>query len=254
MNKAGDGSNPRGCEDASMDYNGSSYWVDRKQTADLGAQPDRKTSDHGLSIRGASTEENKKVRVGYGLPCAHCKAYYAADLAACPYCGSADRVTASATPSVNVSAAVNEPLPLHAATGEILPGGDEDELDPAQIENRERVLREYQNQVFAANPGLVTNPQTQCTLDKNHQTTPAAPAVVCKDCYNEVAIQCEQLEAALCMDAREAAQIIYEAVWADPSPTDPSRTYQNAASAVLNEIRRRAGLAMPIATVAPYTH
>ena len=111
-----------------MDTNGSSYWVDRKQVADFGAQPDQKTlSEHGFSFRGAPAEDSKKVRVGYGLPCAHCRAYYAADLAACPYCGSADRVTASATPRVNVSAAVNEPLPLHAATGEILPGGDEDE-------------------------------------------------------------------------------------------------------------------------------
>jgi len=237
-----------------MDSNGSSYWVDRTQVADFGAQQEqRMPSERAFSYR--AQDDSKKVRrVGYGLPCAHCRAYYAADLTACPYCGSADRVTASATPSVNVSAMVNEPLPLHAATGEILPGGDEDELDPAQIENRERVLREYQNQVFAADPSLAINTQTQCTLDKNHQSTPAAPAVVCKDCYNEVAIQCEQLEAALCIEVREAAQIIYEAVWSDPSPSDPSRTYQNAALALLNEIRRRAGVTMPIATVAPYTH
>lgn len=238
-----------------MDYNGSSYWVNRKP-ADIGAQPDQKTlSEHGFPLRGGAAEDSQKVRrVGYGLPCAHCRAYYAADLAACPYCGSADRVTASATPSVNVSAAVHEPLPLHAATGEILPGGDEDELDPAQIENRERVLREYQNQVFAANPSMATYSQAQCTLDRNHQSTPAAPAVVCKDCYNDVAIHCEQLEAALCIEIREAAQIIYEAVWADPSPSDPSRTYQNAALALLNEMRRRAGVALPIAAAAPYTH
>ena len=47
-------------------------------------------------------------------------------------------------------------------------------------------------------------------------------------------------EAALLMDLREAAQVIYEAVWADPSPREPSRTYENAAQALLNELRHRA--------------
>ena len=49
-------------------------------------------------------------------------------------------------------------------------------------------------------------------------------------------------EAALLMDLREAAQVIYEAVWADPSPADPSRTYKNAAQALLNELHHRAGM------------
>jgi hypothetical protein len=42
------------------------------------------------------------------------------------------------------------------------------------------------------------------------------------------------------MDAKEAAQIIYDAVWADPS--DPSKTYENAANALLAEIRKRGGM------------
>ena len=41
--------------------------------------------------------------------------------------------------------------------------------------------------------------------------------------------------------AREIpAQIIYEAVWADPS--DPTKTYTNAASALLSELRKRSGV------------
>ena len=32
--------------------------------------------------------------VGYGLPCAQCRAYYEADLAACPICGCGERVPA----------------------------------------------------------------------------------------------------------------------------------------------------------------
>jgi hypothetical protein len=32
----------------------------------------------------------------YGLPCAHCRAYYAADLEACPICGYTERVSLAA--------------------------------------------------------------------------------------------------------------------------------------------------------------
>jgi len=42
------------------------------------------------------------------------------------------------------------------------------------------------------------------------------------------------------IDAKEAAHLVYEAVWSDPS--DPSKTYINAAQALLNELRRRAGI------------
>jgi len=47
-------------------------------------------------------------------------------------------------------------------------------------------------------------------------------------------------EAALHIDLKEAAQIIYDAVWADPS--DPSKTYTNAASALISELRKRSGV------------
>ena len=60
------------------------------------------------------------------------------------------------------------------------------------------------------------------------------------------------MEAAMHIDVREAAQIIYDAVWADPS--DPAKTYQNAASALLTEIRKRAGMDIVLTTLQPYTH
>jgi hypothetical protein len=47
-------------------------------------------------------------------------------------------------------------------------------------------------------------------------------------------------EGALHIDVKEAAQIIYDAVWADPS--DPSKTYTNAAGALLGELRKRSGV------------
>ena len=33
--------------------------------------------------------------VGYGLPCAKCRAYYTADLTVCPICGCSERVPAN---------------------------------------------------------------------------------------------------------------------------------------------------------------
>ena len=48
------------------------------------------------------------------------------------------------------------------------------------------------------------------------------------------------METALHMEAKEAAKIVYEAVWADTS--DPDKTYYNAAVALLGELRKRAGM------------
>jgi len=62
--------------------------------------------------------------IGYGLPCAHCKTYYAADLQACPVCKARQRVSAA------------EPLTT-VAPAEQLP-------DPKQLEEeRERFLQEF---------------------------------------------------------------------------------------------------------------
>jgi hypothetical protein len=60
------------------------------------------------------------------------------------------------------------------------------------------------------------------------------------------------LEAALHMDLKEAAQVIYDAVWADTS--DSTRTYQNAARALLGELRKRAGLSLVLGRMQPLAH
>ena len=60
------------------------------------------------------------------------------------------------------------------------------------------------------------------------------------------------LEAALRIELKEAAQIVYDAVWADPS--DPGQTYQNAASALMNELRKRAGITTVLGPFQPLTH
>ena len=41
-------------------------------------------------------------------------------------------------------------------------------------------------------------------------------------------------------ELKEAAQIVYDAVWSDPS--DPRKTYQNAAQALLSELCERSGI------------
>ena len=59
-----------------------------------------------------------------------------------------------------------------------------------------------------------------------------AGADICKACYDRLQERVDCIEAALHIDLKEAAQIIYDAVWADPS--DPNKTYQNAANAMLS--------------------
>jgi hypothetical protein len=51
---------------------------------------------------------------------------------------------------------------------------------------------------------------------------------------------------------KEAAQFIYDAVWSDPS--DPSKTYQNAAQALLSELRKRAGISVVLGPLKPLQH
>lgn len=211
----------------------------------------RRTEQRGIS---GEQEEGTRRRVGYGLPCANCRTYYAADLTACPYCGCPDRIAPSAAPTPatelkqeleNLRAEIEQAL-----GGEPLVAARPNAHTP---EERDRFLKEYKSQLYASHTQI--NPATafRCTIERNHRQSYEA-AAVCKTCYNQAAERMEQLEAALCIDVREVAQLIYEAVWSDPSPSDPSRTYQNAAQAVLGELRRRAGMSMMFGAVPPYTH
>jgi hypothetical protein len=158
---------------------------------------------------------------GYGLPCAKCKTYYTADLAVCPVCKSPQRV--SPREAVATVAPV-EKLP-----------------DPEQLEQeRERFLRDFNAQVVAAPlPAESPTPALHCNRHENHPNSPE-PANICQACYDQLQERVDVLEAAMHMDLREAAQIVYDAVWGDPS--DPSKTYQNAAQALLIELRRRSAI------------
>ncbi|MBV8894338.1 MAG: hypothetical protein JO266_20580 [Acidobacteria bacterium] len=199
----------------------------RKGTADQL----RKVNADYPSTSLAGKVETASKRVGYGLPCANCGTYYAADQSACPICRSGERVSPRALDCTPV-------LPV---------GADLSQLD----QERERFLKEYKSQLFASHTLIDPAASFGCSLDDNHDQS-YEPASVCKGCYQRAQQKADLLEAALHMDVREAAQVVHDAVWADPS--DPSKTYQNAAQALLTELRKRAGINMLLTTLQPYQH
>ena len=173
-------------------------------------------------------------RSGYGLPCAKCKTYYGADLSACPVCKTAERVSPT---MVAASPSLGEVAEPYAAT---VP--DEAALE----EERERFLREFK---YQAPPIDVES--FKCSLEQNHSGE-LEPAAVCEECYIRLQGRVDLLEAALHMDLKEATQVIYDAVWSDPS--DPSKTYHNAARAILGELRKRAGVSAVLGPLQPLPH
>lgn len=189
----------------------------------------RPTSPAVLS--GAQAEFGPR-RVGYGLPCSKCKTYYAADLPECPVCKTKERVSPIA-PQVPVVAPSAEELP-----------------DPAMVEEeREKFLREFQSQVRVSE--MEVNSAHNCSLQENHHNGPK-PATICQACYEQLQERVDLMEASLHIDLKEASQIVYDAVWADPS--DPNKTYQNAAQALLLELRKRAGVKLVLGPLQPLPH
>jgi hypothetical protein len=112
--------------------------------------------------------------------------------------------------------------------------------DPALLEQeRERFLREFKAQLTTLQTTGQPAAFSRCVREEHHQGRFAA-AAICHDCYEHLQERVDVLEAALQMDLKEAAQIIYDAVWADFS--DSNKTYENAANALLSELRKRSGV------------
>jgi hypothetical protein len=112
--------------------------------------------------------------------------------------------------------------------------------DTAVVEQeREEFLRQFKSQLMEAHAEVANATEALCKL-AGHKSGELPTAEVCKACYEHLQERVDVFEAALHLDLKEAAQIIYDAVWADPS--DPSKTYQNAASALLTVLRKRAGM------------
>jgi hypothetical protein len=135
-----------------------------------------------------------------------------------------------------------EPL-VRVAPAEQLP-------DPQQLEEeRERFLREFNSQVIASPlPADSPTPAMHCNRQENHISF-AEPATVCQGCFDRLQERVDVLEAAMHMDIKEASQVVYDAVWADPS--DPSKTYLNAAQALLTELKRRSGVSQVFGPLQP---
>ncbi len=171
--------------------------------------------------------------IGYGLPCSRCRAYYPADMAACPICRSTERVSPTA-----VAARLLTPVARPAETTQI----DDD---------RERFLKELKSQAFASHTQINAAATFRCVLEHQHNGS-SEPAAVCHTCYGDLKQLADRMEAALHMDMKEAARIVYEAVWADTS--DPNKTYQNAAAALLSELRNRAGIGLLLGSHQPLAH
>jgi len=168
---------------------------------------------------------------GYGLPCAKCRKYYSAALSACPVCKSAERVAPVA--------ALECPVPPLTRAQSV-----------ARDEEKERVLREFKAKLYATHTQIntTTHPCTHAAEGKGvHEA-----ASICKLCYTKLQARVDLLEAVLHMDLKEAAQVIYDAVWADTS--DSTKTYQNAAQALLGELRKRAGIKTVLGRMQPLTH
>src|ERR1700739_1358747 len=172
--------------------------------------------------------------IGYGLPCSNCRAYYPADMPVCPICKSAERVlptAVAAAPATPVAAAPEPETPVD--------------------DGREHFLKELKSQAFASHTQTNSSARFPCTLEHRPHGN-SARAAFCQTCYNQVKELADRMEAALHMDAKEAARIVYEAVWADTS--DPNKTHQTAAAALLLELRKRAGLGLLLGSHRPRAH
>lgn len=197
----------------------------------LPSNSDTQTTERAVKASPPIATPVVPKQTGYGMPCANCKTYYAADLKACPVCKAAERISPAAVPARSTVSA-----------SELCP-------DPIALEEeRERFLRDFKTQVFASQLPINASGNLPCAHEENHPSGPE-PAVVCQGCYDHLQERVDVLEAALHMDLKEAAQIVYDAVWADPS--DATKTYENAAHALLAELRRRSGVTQVFGLLQP---
>ena len=124
--------------------------------------------------------------------------------------------------------------------------------DSAAVEQeREEFLRQFKSQLMEAHAEVANISESVCKFEEHHAGEPAS-ADVCTACYERLQERVDVFEAAMHLELKEAAQIIYDAVWADPS--DPGKTYQNAASALLSELRKRAGMTTVLGPFQPLSH
>lgn len=208
-----------------------------QQGSGLGAAQAALAKEAGARQKASEgLEESSRKLSGYGLPCSKCHLYYPADLDECPTCHHKERVSPVAPQfPVRAAQAAAEPIP-----------------DSSVVEQeREEFLRQFKSRLLEAHADVMNTPESTCKFTEHHPGEPGM-ADVCTGCYERIQERLDICEAALHIDLKESAQIIYDAVWADPS--DPGKTYQNAASALLTELRRRAGITTVLGPFQPLAH
>ena len=196
----------------------------------------KETRTARMDSSSVPSQDSARKISGYGLPCSKCHLYYTADLDVCPTCKHNERVSpVVATVPPRVAQAASEPMP-----------------DTSTVEQeREEFLRQFKSQLLEAHAEAANAAEAVCRFGEQHGGEPAR-AEVCQACYEHLQERADIFEAALHLDLKEAAQIVYDAVWADAS--DPGKTYQNAASALLTELRKRAGMTTVLGPFQPLSH
>src|SRR5262245_35591106 len=122
-----------------------------------------------LSNSGPDSGEAPRKPVGYGLPCAKCRLYYPADLDICPTCHHKERVS-PAVPKV----------PPKVAQGSAAPAPN----SAAVEQEREEFLKQFKSQLMEAHSEVVDASGALCRVGDHHDG--AAPAEVCKGCYERL--------------------------------------------------------------------
>jgi hypothetical protein len=198
--------------------------------------PNQLRSDIRNNRRNAvrNNAEDAHRSSGFGLPCANCRLYYPATLDACPACNSKERVSPHVVPALPKVPTAAKPSPGNAVVEQ----------------KNEAFLHQFQAQLFTTHTEPASSPLV-CTLGEHQLQGPGAPSI-CKPCYDRLQQRMDVCQAALHMDLKEAAQIIHDAVWADPS--HPSKSCTNAASALLIELRKRSGVPTLPSLFRPPTH
>ena len=79
-----------------MDSNPTIPFVNKEQTRHMAQHPQNDTANRQSPTGFVADSLSPRRRVGYGLPCANCKAYYSSDSIACPSNARSERFAGQA--------------------------------------------------------------------------------------------------------------------------------------------------------------
>src|SRR5437868_9542523 len=172
---------------------------------------------HGAPIQTVSSKirahaqalkQNRPAR--FGLPCANCKAYYSADLPACPICKCAERVPAEEAEAESANRLKKPPAGvLQGALGcfnnlDSTPGCKRPmRLALHCAEDGERFLLESKMLLCAHIDEIDAGPTSPCILGENHNPQ-SEYASICLSCYSGLREKLARTETALLIEIGRA--------------------------------------------------